>query len=286
LMDKSFLIAGEDNIVIDQITSIKKDINAKSIQMPIYTKMDKATTPLVDGTDVDAPALEDTEKTLTPVEYGNAIVTTLLAKLQTGGMSDRAGAKLVGINMRESLNAVGLQVGEAGSNVLIANGKTLETDLVATDVIQDGDLSYVHNRLHRANVPKFDSDLYVAVAHPDVLDDIKLNDGFEGVQKYADAMVLLKNELGIYKGFRWLSSTGVTTNSNAGNANVDTYHTQFYGQNGLGKAVSKVPTLVITGPFDKLGRTLNIGWLAVVKYELIDTDAQYLITSASTYGAN
>ncbi|HHM02218.1 MAG TPA: N4-gp56 family major capsid protein [Caldithrix abyssi] len=222
----------------------------------------------------------------TPAEYGNVVTTTKLANLQSGGKADLDAARVVARNMVETLNALGGMAAAASANVRLANGAASEGAIVAADLIQASDLDYVHNRLHRKNIDKFDGELYVALAHPDVIDDVKQQTGFTDVAKYADAMQLLRNEIGVYKGFRWVSTAGMPVNTDAGNLTVDTYDTAFLGRNALGKAVSWVPELKITGPFDKLGRLVNVGWYGVLKYGIVDQDALWIITSASSFGAN
>ncbi len=286
LMDKAFLIEAGDKIVVDQFVDYKKDINAKSIDITKYAKLAKATTPLTDGTDVTEVAMSDTKVVFTPEEYGNVVTTTKLANLQSGGKADLGAARVVARNMVETLNALGGAAAAASANVRLANGAASEGAIVATDLIQASDLDYVHNRLHRKNIDKFDGELYVALAHPDVIDDVKQQTGFTDVAKYADAMQLLRNEIGVYKGFRWVSTAGMPVNTDAGNLTVDTYDTAFLGRNALGKAVSWVPELKITGPFDKLGRLVNVGWYGVLKYGIVDQDALWIITSASSFGAN
>jgi len=286
LMDQAFLVEASDAIVIDQLIDYERQIGAKSIDLTKFAKLDKATTPLTDGTDPDRVAMADTKVTLTPAEYGQAVGRTLLASLQTGGKADLGTARVVAQNMVETLNAVGLIAGEAGTNIRLANGAATEAAIAAGDTIQLADLNYVHNRLSRANIMKFESDMYMAICHPDVASDVKGLDDFVAVHKYADTVKLIKNEIGSYAGFRWVVSSGVTVNTDAGAATVDTYHTQFMGQNAMGRAVSKDPTMVISGPFDTLGRILNVGWLGVIQYKIIDQDAHWLITSSSSYGSN
>ncbi len=286
LMDQAFIVSSSDAIVIDQFVDYERSIGAKSIDLTKYPKLSKATSALTDGTDPDAVGMTDSKVTFTPAEHGNVVTTTKLASLQSGGKADLGAARVVGMNMAESLNAIGLQAGEAGSNVRLANSAASEGAIVAGDTVQASDLNYVYNRLARNNIQRFDGDAYVAIVHPDVAEDIKLLSNFEGVQKYADAFTLLRNEIGMYKGFRFVTSTGVSVNSDAGASAVDTYHSQFIGRNALGKAVSYDPELKITGPFDKLGRNVNVGWYAVLDYGIVDQDAHWIITSSSSYGSN
>jgi len=286
LMDQAFIVEAKDAIVIDQLIDYERQIGAKSIDLTKFAKLDRATTPLTDGTDPDRVAMSDTKVTLTPAEYGQAVGRTLLASLQTGGKADLGTARVVAQNMAETLNAVGLIAGEAGTNIRLANGAGSEGAIVAGDVIQLADLNYIHNRLARGNIMKFEGDMYMAVCHPDVASDIKQSADFVAVHKYADTVKLIKNEIGSYAGFRWVVSSGCSVNADAGAGAVDTYHTQFFGQNSMGRAVSKDPTMVISGPFDTLGRILNVGWLGVVQYKIIDQDAHWIITSASSFGTN
>jgi N4-gp56 family major capsid protein len=286
LMDKAFLLEAGDAIVIDQFIDYKRDINAKSIDLTKFAKLAKATTPLTDGVDPDRVGVTDTKITVTPAEYGLAVGRTSLASLQTGGKADLGVSAVVALNMAETLNAVGIIAGEAGTNILIANSVATEGALTATDLITKGDLNYIHNRLSRANILKFEGDMYVALCHPDVASDIKELEDFKDAHTYGNNITLIKNELGSYKGFRWVESSGVTTNTDAGSGTVDTYHTQFMGRNAMGRGVSKDPTLVISGPFDSLGRILNIGWLATLQYKIVDQNAHWIITSASSYGSN
>jgi len=286
LMDQAFLIAATDAIVIDQFVDYEKDIGAKSIDLTNYPKMSRATTPLSDGTDVDRVRLTDEKITLTPAEYGNVVGVTTLNRLQSGGKAPLGAAAVVGQNMVETMNAVGIIAGEAGTNIRLANGAASEAAIVAGDVIQEADLDYVHNRLTRQNIAFFEGELYIAICHPDVASDVKLQDDFIEASLYADAIKLMRNELGIWKGFRWVMTTGVTVNTDAGAAAVDTYHTQFLGHNALGRADSLVPELRMTGPFDKLARVINLGWYGVVDYGIVDQNAHWLITSASSFGSN
>lgn len=288
LMDQAFLLAAQDNIVIDQFVDLKRDINAKTIEIPKYPKLAKQTTPLTDGNDVESVGMSDTKIPFTPAEYGNVVTTTKLANLQTGGKADLATAAVVAMNMVETLNRLGCMGLQASTNIRLANGAASEAAIVAADVIKDADLEYVFNRLHRKNIPKFDGELYVALAHPDVIDDLKksANTAWMDASKYADALSVLKHEMGIYKGFRWVATAGMEPNADAGAEAVDTYDTAFLGKNALGKAVSLEPGLTITGPFDKLGRMMNIGWYGVLKYGIVDQDSLWVITSASSYGEN
>lgn len=288
LYEQSFYVAAEERNEIDQFASMKSNIFGKSTTLTKYSKLDKATTALTDETDPDGAAMVDTEVVFTPAEYGNVVSPTKLAFLQSAGKADLGAAQVVGINMRETMNAIGIQALEASTNILYGGSATADGELVAASVLTGANAKYIQNRLARQNAIMWNVGAYAALAHPDIISDIKDDNtaAWQDVQKYADAVPVLKNELGFWAGFRWIASTGCTVTADGGSGNVDLYKPIFFGVNALGRASSEEPHLVFTGPFDKLGRTIHIGWYGVVDYGIVDQNALYCAHVASAYGAN
>ena len=284
LLDKAFLVSGQDNIVADQFVTKQMSLNAKSIDIVKYAKMAKATTALTEGTDVTAVAVTDSKVTFTPAEYGNVVTKTSLRSLQSGGQIDLGIAQVVGYNMAETWNALAILAGEGSANEITIGSS--EGATVAGNVLTPDALAEAYTDLASNNVSKFAGDSYIAVCHPHVAHDLVGASGWVDVQKYADAFQILKNEIGMIKGFRIVQSTGVSINANAGNSNVDTYHTLCMGNNALGYAESQAPSLKITGPFDNLGRHVNVGWYGVFQFGIVDQDALTMVTSSSSQGAN
>ncbi len=87
-------------------------------------------------------------------------------------------------------------------------------------------------------------------------------------------------------GFRIVRDNNISVNADAGSGTVDTYHTLCMGFNALGKAESSPLMQKLTGPFDKLGRFVNIGYHWCGEYGIVDQDALYIGTTASSVGAN
>jgi hypothetical protein len=115
----------------------------------------------------------------------------------------------------------------------------------------------LYNKLARTNTPPIFGGLYVGIAHDDVLYDLR-NDTATGawvdVGKYASPESVLRNEVGMYAGIRWLRSGNATVTSDGGAGTVDTYSTNVVGYNALGRADTIAPSIKITGPFDVLGQ--------------------------------
>jgi len=286
--DKQFIIASAQEAVMDQFVSYKRSINGQSIQLPRYARLGLKTTPLDEDDDVTSEVLVDTPIVLTPEEYGNVVTTTKLANLQTGGTADLAAARLVGLNGGRSLDKLAVLAAEASSNELFS-GQSSEAALLAGDVMTASFLNQIYNKLARASIPPLSDGMYVAIMHDDQIHDLRDSVGagsWQDIKKYTGSEEILKNQVGMVSGFKIIRNNNITVNTDAGDTNVDTYHALCMGFNALGKAESQGLTQRITGPFDKLARFMNVGWHAVVDYEIVEQDALFLGTTASSVGAN
>lgn len=282
-----FIVEYGQSNVMDQFVEFHREIGAKSISMPRFNKLAISETPLTEDEDAPGSAMSDSEVLFTPAEYGNVITTTSLADLQTGGRSSRGAVRLVAQNMAESRNLHATRALEGTSNVVYGGDATSAATLEAGDVMNATLLDQVYNKLARQNVPMIDG-LYVAFMHDDVIADIRANSAagsWEDLSKYRDDMEVLRNEVGIYKGFRIIRNNHAGVAADAGVANVDAYSTSFMGWNGLGLAESLIPELRMTGPFDKLGRFVNVGWYGVYKYDIVEPESVFKAVTTSGFEA-
>ena len=285
--DQSFLIASQQGNVMDQFASYRAQIGATSIEFPKYAQLALATTPLDEVEDVASEAMSDSKVILTPAEYGKAVTRTSLASLQSGGKVDVAAATLVGQNMAATKNKLATLALDASTNVLTANAGAV-ADIAGTDVLSGSLLNKAYNKLARASIGTIGGE-YVLVAHDDVINDLRNETGagsWVDVTKYATPGETLRNEVGMYKGFRVVRNNMATITADAGAGAVDVYNTYAIGLNAFGLAESRTPGMVATGPFDKLARFVNLGWYGVFNYGIVDTDAVFVIKSASSVGAN
>lgn len=285
-----FIVAYNQSNVIDAAVEYSRDIGAKAISFPRFTQLAQAITPLNEREDINSVAMADSEIILTPQEYGNAVTTTRLAELQTGGRAARAAVSLVGQNMASTMNKLGTLALEASTNVVYGGTATSEATVAAGDVMTPALLDKIYNKMARANVPAHSATgTYVAYMHDDVIHDLRTGTT-EGtwidVSKYSGNEQILRNEIGMFKGFRIVRNNDATVNADGGVTTVDTYTSTFLGFNALGKAESAVPSMVMTGPFDKLNRFANIGWYGVLQYKIIEQDSAWKAITSSSVGAN
>jgi len=257
LIDQEVIVSGAGMNKIDAFVDTQVSIGAKSIDFTVYSKMAKATTALTDGTDVDAVAMADSSVTLTPKEYGAVVTTTALSNLQTGGKADRAAARLTGINLAETTNQLGINALEAGTNTTAA---------ATSGTLAKGDLRGAYERLSTARIPKMNG-YYVAFVNPAQISNIK--DDYISIAQNTNLELATNGVVGTLEGFLIVEDPDVT----AGQVNC-------FGMGALGKAVSAEPDTRITGPFDRLGRTLNIGWTGTIEYGVVDDNAIEIITGA------
>lgn len=285
--EAAFMVAsGQDN-VMDQLAQYNTVIGAKSIEMTKYARLAKAMTPLGEYDDAGRVTMADTQILFTPSEYGQAVTTTKLAALQSGGKVDLAAAQVVGINAGSTTNQLAVNALDASTNVIFA-GTGTEGAVAAGDVMSPTFLNRMYNQLSRANIQKIDG-MYVAVLHDDQIHDLRLGTGagsWQDITKYTDGVTPLRNEIGMLAGFRIVSNNDIVFADQTGAGTVDVYRGLFLGANALGKAESQPLRLTLTGPFDALGRFVNLGWHWVGTYGIVDTAAVFVGGTASSVGAN
>lgn len=282
------LFAAQPYLVATQVATMKETIGAKSIQFSKIGDITVDTTALTDGVDPDSTALSDTQVTLTPAEHGKVVTTTRLGSLQTGGKLDKAAVQSIGIHMGKHLDKQAVEALDAfGGTILYPNTATAASNLATTDVLDKLFAGRLFNKLNRAAIPGI-AGTYYGIAHDDALHDLREDAGagsWTDVSKYSNLTPVLNGEVGLYKGIRWLNTGNATVTADS-NGTIDSYKINVCGMNALGYAVSEAPGLRITGPFDKLGRFINVGWYGVVHYDTIQAANQVQGICASSVGDN
>ena len=283
--DQQFIIAAGEGQTMDQFASYKKQIGAKSIQLPKYSRLAAITSALDEDDDVTSAALSDSSIIMTPAEYGNVVTRTSLASLQTGGTVDAAAARLVGMNLAQSKNELAAAALVASSNQLTVDAGAADA-LAADDLVTVAFLNKLYNKLSRNSVQRL-GDSYILMVHEDVALDIRQLAGWTDVAKYGSSESVLKNEIGYLAGFKVIINNAAgLIETDGGATTVDIYKSIALGFNGLGLAESLSPEMRATGPFDKLGRFVNLGWYGCFQYKIVDSDAVWVGVSASSVGNN
>ena len=282
LWDKAVILTYTPELVADQLATIRTVIGAKVIDFTIYTNL-SVPSALTEDQDATSAALADSAATLTPAEEGNVVTRTMLSSFQTDGKVDIAAAQLVGRNMGVTQDYRAVAALEAFTTTIIyPNGATAASNLSTADNLDHKFANRLYNKLARKNCMGING-AYYGIAHEDCLFDLR--DSLTPVKQYQDLTSVLQNEVGFAAGIRWLRSSNVTVTSDS-SGTIDSYKVNVVGANALGKAVSMEPHPVISGPFDKLLRFLNVGWYGCFVYGSIDTNQQVQGIVASSVGSN
>ena len=269
------------------------------VTFTIFNDLATATATLSETTDVTAPALSDSQVTVTLNEYGNAVITT--AKLRGTAFLDvdSASANIVGYNAGASIDEVAREVLAGGSNVIYGGGgsstPTSRTTVKAADIIEANDIRKVTAQLRGANVPTFNG-LYMAYIHPDVAYDLRRETGaaaWRDPHVYQDTSNIYNAEIGAFEGVRFIETPRAKVFQNASDGSgstgtIEVYCTHVMGRQALAKAYSSIDgngsvPKVVRGPVvDTLNRLQPIGWYWLGGYGRFREASLRRIESASS----
>lgn len=257
IYSNQLILSAAAELAATQAVSRFETGSAKTFQYAKYASL-AAASALSDGVDPSSTLLSDSTVTLTPVEEGNVVSVTKHAGFESAGKAHTAAAQLIGRNMGETMEARCITALEGANNSLVyPNGKTAITQLESSDVLDALLAGRLYNKLRRANIPGMFGNKYLGICHDDVLHDLREDVGKGGwidVSEYADPMSVLNNEVGMYKGIRWVTSGKASITSDGGTGTTDTYEVHIVGADALGFAASELPHLTFQPPTDKLGQ--------------------------------
>jgi len=298
---KATELAFQPNLYFAQFAQGKKWDVRRGDPMPgdtvtftIYDNLDPATTELSDEySDVTRVPMGETQKSIALKEYGNVVTLTNKLRVTSFDNIDLAAARVVGHNMASSIDLIARAAHDAqvgADYVTYAGGGSTPTGIGSGDIITAEMVRKIYNKLERANVPKLKGGFYVAVMHPDVIFDLR-NEGYgtaanagtwRAPREYAAPEDVFNGEVGEYEGFRIVSTSNARVQTDAGSGSVDVYSSYFLGYQAVAYAEGMKPDIRITGPFDNLGRTLNVGWYALAGFGELRPEALHKLFSASS----
>lgn len=266
-----------------------------SITFTIINAMAPATSPLSETTEPTPVNIGDTQRTVTLVEYGNAVKHTKKLRLTSFLNLDVEVPREVAANMEESLDIVAREVLAAGTNVLYAGTATSRTTIQTSHTLTGNNVRRARTTLVKNNAPPPPGSVdYIAVIHPDVSYDLQIETGqaaWSAPHVYADPEAIYSGELGRFAGVRFVENANAkmwanASNGSGGSGPIDVYATIFVGRQALGEAVGEPQHMVIAGPFDDLQRFVSVGWYALLGYGRIREGSLLRYESASSIGAN
>lgn len=296
--DKYAYLALRPELYFDRMADVKptnQSMKGSSVKFTKYTDLSVATTALVESVDVDAVAISDGQVTVTPVEYGNAVVTT--AKLRQSSFLDidRDAANIVGFNAGISLDTIARTPLIAGTNVLYGGSATARNTVIPSSTLTAALVRKALARLSAANVQRWQDGYYRAVIHPDVSYDLRSETGaaaWRDPHTYSEPGNIWTGAIGAFEGFEFLESPRASVLADAGSSTTltDVYITLFMGRQALAKVygdeTGPLPKVVRGAVTDKLMRFHPIGWYWFGGYGRFREEALYRIETSSSIGTN
>jgi len=279
--------------IFDQFASVKPgDLTSPGnpVKFLIWSDMSAATTALDEGVDVAARTLSDSLVTVTPAEYGDAIILTLRLRGEDFLIGFDANiANLLAYGQMNTIDKLALTAINAGTNIYYM-GYTGDTVIAATT----GKITVSGVRRMRANLAgadaiPWDSSSFAGVIHPDVAYDLKSESGDASwvvAASYSDAARIWNDEIGKFANIRFVESSRCTLVADLGAGAVDVYNTYFLGQQSIAKAESIPPHMVLGPVTDKLRRFQPLGWHFMAGWGVFRQASLWQIHSSSTIGAN
>ena len=290
---RSALFALRDELIFDQFARVRPG-NLTSpgtpVQFLFWSDLSTATTPLSEVVDVDAVGLSDSTRSVTPAEYGNAVLMTLRIRVDNYLIGwDADVSNIVNRNMVETIDELARTELDNATNTNTVDGGA-ESALTSTDVITAAKIRENQAALKKANVMPMDGGgQYTAVIHPDVAYDLKVETGDAAwltPHAYVDTSNIYNNEIGTFGGFRFTESNRGDINVDGGNSTTDVYSTYFLGADALAKAES-VPPHIVMGPVtDKLMRFQPLGWHFYSGWKILREASVRVLLTASSIGDN
>lgn len=256
-----------------------------------------ATTPLTEDVDVTPVAMANTSVTVTPLEYGNATVTTARLLATSRIAIDPVAANTIGYNAGISIDTIAGTAWAAGTNVSYASTAVSRVTVGAAMVLTSALVRRAYARLRAANVMPFENGLYTAMIHPNTAYDLKSETGEVGwraPQVYGASQEKIANgEIGAYEGFRFIVSPRAPEFTNAGvGSTVEVYRSLFFGREAMAKAhwygggYGAQPVVVRADQPDLLKRHYPIGWKHAVAYAPFRADAMQAVEHSSSIATN
>lgn len=264
-----------------------------SVAMELYQDLATATSSLTETVDPDAVAIGNpTTVTLTPLEYGNAVLRTRLLNLFSFSDVDPAIANIVAFNMVDSIDALVLAVLVGGTNVIREVGGAMtinsgaNSSIQGTDVLQSRDVRAAVTKLRAGKAIPRKGSMFWSAIHPEVSYDLKSESGsiagWRAPQVYSGPDNVWAGEIGDYEGAYFVETPRAFNDLSGQSGTTRVFYTLFAGQEALAEALAEEFHVVVGPVVDKLMRARPIGWLGTAGWARYREACLYRVCTTSS----
>ena len=298
VFNQAALAAFRANFVFRRLADVKwaggpgaQPMPGNAVTFTIVTALTAATSAIAEDTEPSPVAIGDTQKTVTLVEQGNAIKSTMKLRKTTFLDWDLVVPREVAANMEESLDIVARDILVAGTNVYYAGAATSRVTVSSTMNLSAAGVRRMRSKLAGFNTPPpANSNMYIGIVHPDSTFDLQQetgNQAWNAPHDYSAPEQIWTGEIGSFSGVRFIENANSKNFVDSGvGGTVDVYAAIFVGLQALGEGVGVPQHMVISGPFDDLQRFISVGWYALIGYGRIRENSLVRFEHSSSIGAN
>jgi len=159
----------------------------------------------------------------------------------------------------------------------VADGSTATTDTGSK--IDSEDLQGIKEILQGNNAQTDSEGLYWAIISPRMEKHLRSDSDFKEAMHYANPQMIVRGQIGVYEGFRFITSTNMKTET----INSITAHKGFFlGPGAVGYGEGDIPVEVRPNKNDDYERFMYLIWLVFRGYALLD---DRFVVEARTYAA-
>lgn len=238
----------------------------KTIEWRKWGSFEKATKPLTEGVTPDGKSLDVTTITADVAQYGQYSTVSDVLDMTAIDNVVLEHTQRHGENMGLTVDTLCREVIQGGTHVIYAGGKDDRSKLTANDKLTGELVAKAATHLKKMNAPKINGD-YVAIIHPSVAYDLRMDEGWVEAHKYASPEEIFTGEIGKLHGVRFIESTearvyGADEDTPSG---VAVYGCLFFGKDAyadvqLAGGNGKVIVKPLGAGDDPLNQRSTIGW--------------------------
>jgi len=205
-----------------------------TIKFTVFNDLAAATTALSETVDVTPVTLDDSQVTVSLLEYGNAVQTSARLRSVAFMQVNPIIANVLGFNAGISVDGVARNTAQAGTgyafntlgvsknttfvNATDATGSQVRTNLGSSNTLTAAQVLRQVAALRGANVPTFNG-LYKAYIHPDVSYDLRQTTGTNGwadPHAYSDPSGIWNGVIGVFGGAQFMETPRAPLFADAG----------------------------------------------------------------------